>query len=256
MEVASSPLFLQVQQRIHRSAAPRQLSEDEQAEVAFAWDKLSGGQAEVQARHVKMALRAMGFQVKKTDVAELLQGHGLPPDGGIGWQAFSEVRVLRCGVGGWRGPPCTLCTQAGGHAQHVGRQFLAVGGAGAPVAVVHGVQRLPPPGCRYTTLPSLPLTHAAPHTCCHSSCVMQVLTSKITQRGPAGELRRAFRLFDLNRTGKITLKELSLIAKQLGCDIEPAELSDMIREFDRDGDGAISEEEFRAIVNASAADDS
>jgi Ca2+-binding EF-hand superfamily protein len=39
-----------------------------------------------------------------------------------------------------------------------------------------------------------------------------------------------------------------MIAKQLQCDIEPEELKDMIAEFDRDGDGAISEEEFRAIV--------
>lgn len=91
--MGSSPLFLQVQQRIQRSNAPRALSEDEAAEIAFAWDQLSGGHAEVQARHVKMALRAMGFQVRKADVAELLAAHGLPPDGGLVWQAFSEVRA-------------------------------------------------------------------------------------------------------------------------------------------------------------------
>jgi hypothetical protein len=96
MEVASSPLFLQVQQRIHRTQRPRHLTQDEQAEVQFAWEKLAAGQPEVQARHVKMALRAMGFQVKKADVAELLQQHGLAPDGALGWQAFSEVRLSRC----------------------------------------------------------------------------------------------------------------------------------------------------------------
>lgn len=33
-------------------------------------------------------------------------------------------------------------------------------------------------------------------------------------------------------------------------DIEPQELQDMIAEFDRDGDGAINAEEFKAIVTA------
>jgi sarcosine oxidase delta subunit len=33
-------------------------------------------------------------------------------------------------------------------------------------------------------------------------------------------------------------------------DIEPQELQDMIAEFDRDQDGAINEEEFKAIVTA------
>lgn len=76
----------------------------------------------------------------------------------------------------------------------------------------------------------------------------EVVSSKVVERTPQDELRRAFQLFDLNHTGKITLKELTLIAKQLQCSIEPEELKDMIAEFDRDGDGAINEDEFRSIV--------
>lgn len=75
-----------------------------------------------------------------------------------------------------------------------------------------------------------------------------VMSSKLVERAPQDEVRRAFQLFDLNHTGKITLKDLALIAKQLQCEIEPEQLKDMISEFDKDGDGAINEEEFRAIV--------
>lgn len=97
--VIDSPLFNRVTQRIHNSKLPRPLSEDEQAEIAYAWDKLAGGQQEVAARHVKIALRAMGFQVNKADVADILQQHGLAPDAGIPWPAFQEV----CGlfIEGW-----------------------------------------------------------------------------------------------------------------------------------------------------------
>jgi hypothetical protein len=94
-----SPLFNKVAQRIHNSKLPRQLSEDEAAEIAYAWDKLSNGQQEVAARHVKIALRAMGFQVNKVDVQDLLQHHGVQADAGIPWMAFQEVcckAVLAC----------------------------------------------------------------------------------------------------------------------------------------------------------------
>lgn len=77
--------------RQQRSSKHRQLTEDEEAEISFAWDKLAAGQAEVQARHVKMALRAMGFQVKKADMLELLQQHGLHEGQGVSFQAFTEV---------------------------------------------------------------------------------------------------------------------------------------------------------------------
>lgn len=95
-----SPLFNKVAQRIHNSKLPRQLTEDEAAEIAYAWDKLSAGHQEVAARHVKTALRAMGFQVNKADVQDLLQQHGLQPEAGIPWMAFQEVRnvcsLIKC----------------------------------------------------------------------------------------------------------------------------------------------------------------
>lgn len=43
------------------------------------------------------------------------------------------------------------------------------------------------------------------------------------------------------------------VARELGEKLSEEELQAMIDEFDRDGDGAISEEEFMAIMQASAA---
>jgi len=45
----TSPLFIQVQQKLGRKL-PRQVTEDEQAEIAYAFEKLAGGQRFVLAR--------------------------------------------------------------------------------------------------------------------------------------------------------------------------------------------------------------
>lgn len=57
---SGSPLFLHAQHKLNRNV-PRKVTEDEQAEISYAFEKLSGGERFVLARHVKLALRAMGF---------------------------------------------------------------------------------------------------------------------------------------------------------------------------------------------------
>lgn len=56
-----------------------------------------------------------------------------------------------------------------------------------------------------------------PPLCCAVVCCThaQVLTSKLLERSPQDEVARAFTLFDLQQTGRITTKELALIARQL-----------------------------------------
>ncbi|CCK71326.1 centrin KNAG_0G02700 [Huiozyma naganishii CBS 8797] len=69
----------------------------------------------------------------------------------------------------------------------------------------------------------------------------------IVERDPMDEIKRAFRLFDEDGTGKISLKNLRKVAQELGENLSDHDLRAMIDEFDMDGDGEINEEEFIAI---------
>jgi centrin-1 len=77
---------------------------------------------------------------------------------------------------------------------------------------------------------------------------LKMMTQKILNRDPMEEIRKAFKLFDDDSTGKISFKNLKRVAKELGEKISDEELQEMIDEADRDGDGEVSEEEFVRIM--------
>ena len=131
----------------------------------------SDGQA-IDYHELKVAMRALGFDLKKAEVLKILRdhdkGHGL-----MGFDDFSKISALRC----------------------CGPAELAV-------------------------------------------------TERILARDPLDEVRRAFRLFDDDGSGKISLRNLRRVAKELGETLDDEELQAMIDEFDLDQDGEISEAEF------------
>jgi len=77
---------------------------------------------------------------------------------------------------------------------------------------------------------------------------LKMMTHKILNRDPKDEILKAFRLFDDDETGAITLKNLQRVAKELGERMTSEELQEMIEEADRDGDGMVNEEEFLRIM--------
>lgn len=64
-----------------------------------------------------------------------------------------------------------------------------------------------------------------------------VVGEKIVNRDPLEEIRRAFKLFDDDNTGKISFRNLRRVAKELGENLTDDELRAMIEEFDLDEDG-------------------
>jgi len=74
-----------------------------------------------------------------------------------------------------------------------------------------------------------------------------LMAQRIVNRNPEEEIQRAFDLFDEGGKGKITLQDLTRVARELGEGLSHDELVAMIEEFDMDGDNAISREEFVGI---------
>ena len=79
-----------------------------------------------------------------------------------------------------------------------------------------------------------------------------LMAAKVAARDPLEELRKAFRLFDDDETGKISFANLKRVARELGEALSDEELQEMIDEADRDGDGEVDVEEFLRIMQKTA----
>jgi centrin-2 len=75
-----------------------------------------------------------------------------------------------------------------------------------------------------------------------------VMARKIAEKDTNKEIMKAFQLFDVNNSGKISFDNLKQISIELGEAISDEELKEMITEADRDGDGFVNKDEFFQIM--------
>lgn len=64
------------------------------------------------------------------------------------------------------------------------------------------------------------------------------------------EIKETFALFDQDKDGKISFKDLKKTLQQLGEDVTDQDVQDMIKEFDTKGNGTINFEEFMQMMAA------
>mmetsp|Transcript_17811 Transcript_17811/g.37292 ORF Transcript_17811/g.37292 Transcript_17811/m.37292 type:complete len:172 (+) Transcript_17811:1-516(+) len=81
---------------------------------------------------------------------------------------------------------------------------------------------------------------------------LDIMTQKYLARNPDEEIWKAFKLFDEEGNGRISVRNMRRVARELGEHLNDDELRAMIDEFDRDQDGAINEQEFMYIMKSAS----
>ncbi|TKX18177.1 EF-hand domain-containing protein 3 [Elsinoe australis] len=167
------------------------LTEEQREEINEAFGLFDlDKDAHIDYHELKVALKALGFDLPKSEILSLLQTHGIP------------------------------------------------------ASTVHPDTAGKAPQSSATSRP----TFAGPSRLLLPQGAFVMLAARmIAARDPRDEILRAFQLFDAEGKGSISLADLRRVARELGEGLQEEELQAMIEEFDMDGDGMISQEDFVGI---------
>lgn len=77
---------------------------------------------------------------------------------------------------------------------------------------------------------------------------LDMMRGKMPDKNSRAEIDKVFQLFDEDGFGKISFRNLKRIAQELGESLTDEELTEMIEEADRDGDGLINPDEFYRVM--------
>ena len=81
---------------------------------------------------------------------------------------------------------------------------------------------------------------------------LDMMTARMSDKDTKEDINKVFRLFDDDKTGYISIKNLRRVAKELGETMTDEELMEMIERADSDGDGQVSQEDFYNIMTKKA----
>ncbi|XP_017317406.1 centrin-3 isoform X4 [Ictalurus punctatus] len=183
----------------------RELTDEQKDEIKEAFELFDTDKdKEIDYHELKVAMRALGFEVKKVDVMTIVKDFDRGGTGKITYEIFKEV------------------------------VFQLFWNWGCTTKLVNTAM--------------MGVSNTAAEGVMETSFSLLTLTDRILDRDPKEEVMKAFKLFDDDDSGKISLKNLRRVARELGEDISDEELRAMIDEFDTDGDGEISQEEFLSIM--------
>ncbi|KIA75947.1 calmodulin [Aspergillus ustus] len=75
-----------------------------------------------------------------------------------------------------------------------------------------------------------------------------LMSRKVKDSDPEAELRSAFAVFDQDNSGTISADELRRVLRSIGDDISDADVDEMLKIADVNGDGSIDYEEFVKLM--------
>ncbi|KAB0373282.1 hypothetical protein FD755_014941 [Muntiacus reevesi] len=75
-----------------------------------------------------------------------------------------------------------------------------------------------------------------------------IMSVKMSEKDEKEEILKAFKLFDDDDTGSISLNNFKRVAKERGENLTDDELQKMLDEADHDGDAEINKEEFLKVM--------
>eukprot|EP00092_Neocalanus_flemingeri_P004647 GFUD01005010.1.p1 GENE.GFUD01005010.1~~GFUD01005010.1.p1 ORF type:complete len:152 (-),score=59.50 GFUD01005010.1:291-746(-) len=73
---------------------------------------------------------------------------------------------------------------------------------------------------------------------------LSMMKQKASEQDEEADLREAFKIFDRDKDGFISMKELKKVANMLGTMLTPEELDEFMAEADADGNGKLDYDEF------------
>ncbi|KAG9307250.1 hypothetical protein G9A89_017078 [Geosiphon pyriformis] len=73
---------------------------------------------------------------------------------------------------------------------------------------------------------------------------LRIVEAKMSERDVKEELIKVFAMFDEDKTGKISFKNLKRVAEEFNENMDDEEVLEMIKEADKNGDGEIDQDEF------------